>query len=353
MQTHIRIREIDGMRAIGVLLVLIFHAKWPILWIDTGGTVGVDIFFVVSGFVITRTLLKEWGQTGALKVRKFYLRRFIRLTPPLITVVLVTVPIGLVIFNNPSLLLFNALGAITYLSPVFTGLLDIESLGYYHTWTLALEEYFYIVFPWIFIVFSKKISRALFAKLLFFVSLSTSVAIAFFVAILGGDDGTQTFGLLSYLRVAGIGLGASLALNETLMEKLFERIPPWVMNVFGSALFLSSLALSQEESMMGVSWLFADLSALIIILSILKSRESYVPKILGSKLMVFIGGISYELYLWHAVLLELTIFATKWSASICALFVYPLSFGLAWLTKTGWSKHQIKFSKRVAGSSND
>jgi peptidoglycan/LPS O-acetylase OafA/YrhL len=166
MKVAHRVPEIDGLRALAILLVLFLHAQWPIFWSDTGGQIGVDVFFVISGFVITQTMAREWKNTGRFRFKKFYLRRLARLTPALVTMVAITVPLGLVVFSKPELLLLNAFAALTYSYPIFMGLMGFNHLGYDHAWTLSLEGYFYLAFPLLFVgakmaPFRKSISNIL------------------------------------------------------------------------------------------------------------------------------------------------------------------------------------------------
>ena len=146
-------RDIQGLRAVAVIAVIVFHLGAPL----PGGFVGVDIFFVVSGFVITAMLMRELDRTGRIDLRAFYIRRFKRLTPALALVIGVTVAVSLVLLS-PLGPVQNAAatgwGAIFLLANL---VIDRTTGGYFdkpaesnpllHTWSLSVEEQFYLVFP--------------------------------------------------------------------------------------------------------------------------------------------------------------------------------------------------------------
>ena len=148
-----RRRDIQGLRAIAVLLVVVFHAELPV----PGGFVGVDVFFVISGFVITAMLMREWARYGRVRFGHFYFRRFLRLTPALALIVAV-VALASILLQNP----FGAqqttartgMGAMLLSANYVIG----HAAGDYfadnattnpllHTWSLSVEEQFYLVFP--------------------------------------------------------------------------------------------------------------------------------------------------------------------------------------------------------------
>lgn len=144
--------DIQGLRAIAVILVILFHADLPI----RGGFIGVDVFFVISGFVITRLLWQELQQTGRIRLRVFYTRRVRRLLPAL-ALVLVFVAIGEFIFQSP-LGLQQDTARTGIAAALFAANAELfRRVGYFavtqesqpllHTWTLAVEEQFYFVFP--------------------------------------------------------------------------------------------------------------------------------------------------------------------------------------------------------------
>ena len=148
-----RRRDIQGLRALAVLTVVAFHAGLPL----PGGFVGVDVFFVISGFVITGMLRREWETTGRIRFGAFYIRRFKRLTPALALVVGVTAVMSSLILSPSGPQQEAAETAIGAMLLVANWVIAGATGGYFdapaeanpllHTWTLAVEEQFYLVFP--------------------------------------------------------------------------------------------------------------------------------------------------------------------------------------------------------------
>jgi peptidoglycan/LPS O-acetylase OafA/YrhL len=149
-----QIPEIDGLRAVAILLVALFHAGLPGM---TGGYIGVDVFFVISGFLITRLLVDEFMQTGAIDILDFYARRVRRLLPALAVVLVATLAAGALLLTpigEQQHLAASALATAAFVSNIFfwrtqTGYFagPAEQLPLLHMWTLAVEEQFYIFWP--------------------------------------------------------------------------------------------------------------------------------------------------------------------------------------------------------------
>ena len=148
-----RRRDIQGLRAIAVIMVVAFHAGLPV----PGGFVGVDVFFVISGFVITAMLHREWEKTGRIKFGTFYLKRFKRLAPALALMVGVTLMISTVIFSPFGHQTYAAATGIGALLMSANFVIAKTTGGYFgptaennpllNTWSLSVEEQFYLVFP--------------------------------------------------------------------------------------------------------------------------------------------------------------------------------------------------------------
>ena len=145
--------DIQGLRAIAVIVVIAFHAGLPL----PGGFVGVDVFFAISGFVITAMLAREWARTGTINLRQFYLRRFRRLTPALVVmlgVVMVASSLLLDPFGVQQVAAQTALGAVGLCANVVIAVIsgdyfaiDAGANPLLHTWSLSVEEQFYLIFP--------------------------------------------------------------------------------------------------------------------------------------------------------------------------------------------------------------
>jgi peptidoglycan/LPS O-acetylase OafA/YrhL len=135
--------DLDGLRAIAVALVILTHAKWP--WVNNGGDAGVTAFFVLSGYLITNLLVNERARLGSIDVAAFYRRRMIRLAPALLGLLAFTVVVGMAI-GWQSRWQLGVMSCLLYVSNwVQVAGVGIHPLG--HTWSLAIEEQFYLVWP--------------------------------------------------------------------------------------------------------------------------------------------------------------------------------------------------------------
>ena len=151
-------KEIDGLRAVAVLAVIIYHSKINLLEYEIfkGGFIGVDIFFVISGYLITLIILKELNETGNFSLKKFYERRVRRILPALLVVVLASIPFGWMYILPSSFIEFSksiiySLGYSSNFYFWFSGQQYGADDGllkpFLHTWSLSVEEQFYILFP--------------------------------------------------------------------------------------------------------------------------------------------------------------------------------------------------------------
>ena len=135
--------DLDGLRAVAVLLVIMTHAKWP--WVNDGGDAGVTAFFVLSGYLITNVLVSQRARTGRIDVLSFYRRRIARLAPALLGLLAVTLAFGVAV-GWPGQWWVGLASCLLYVSNwVQVGGVNIGPLG--HTWSLAIEEQFYLVWP--------------------------------------------------------------------------------------------------------------------------------------------------------------------------------------------------------------
>ena len=313
--------SIDSLRALAVLAVIIYHVDVNYL---PGGFLGVDLFFVLSGYLISSLIIKEFRKTGTVNLYNFYIRRARRLLPAVYF--MITVGLVVMVLFNEVLLRKSHLDAIfgyIYSSNwwyIFHKLDYFDSFGaqspFKHLWSLAIEEQFYMVFPLLFLLVNgKKKSKDGTYKLnknflyvvlgLILVSLIAHILlfdINNISRIYFGTD-TRAFSLL-----VGV-VGATLYP----MEKLHSKVTPQ-QNMIYSILSLVSIA-GLITVMIHTSeyntWLYRGGFLLVAILGlvvIISSGKQYtlMSKLLSFKPIVFIGKISYSLYLWHFPVLVLT-----------------------------------------------
>lgn len=288
--------DIAGLRALAVVPVVLFHADLPGF---SGGFVGVDVFFVVSGFLITHLIAQDaWA--GRFSLVRFYERRIRRLFPALFAMLCAVLIAGALLFLPADFrsLGRNAVGATLFVSNIFfwqqSDYFDgpAETKPLLHTWSLSVEEQFYILFPLLLIVVLRSGRRAAIlaigvAALLSFVGSVAAVAV----------DQSTAFYLLPF-RVWELLLGSLLALGA--FPALESRAAREVAAGAGFALILVAATLFSDMTLFpGVAALLPCAGAALIIHSGSAGPLSGIGRLLASPAPVFVGAISYSLYLWH------------------------------------------------------
>lgn len=297
-------KEIDGLRAIAVLSVVLYHAG--VGWLP-GGFVGVDVFFVISGYLITQILRRDL-QAGTFSVLHFYERRVRRIFPALFLVVLVTIPASL-LWALPEQVENTSVSALTALFSV-SNFYFWQQSGYFapatdfmpllHTWSLGVEEQFYLIFPLFLLVLVR-------LRLSLFVVTAGLMIPAFAAALWLSEAKPAVAFYLLPARMWELGLGACLALLPNVMGKM----PAWPRSlreggaVLGLALIITAvLRLRSDMPFPGWAALLPCIGAALIILY--TQGGGIVQNILSSPIMRFFGLISYSLYLWHWPVLVFT-----------------------------------------------
>ncbi len=300
--------DIDGLRAIAVLGVLLFHAR--LSWIP-GGFVGVDVFFVISGFIITRIIVGHEGRIGAFLLN-FYERRIRRLVPAAIPVLLFTAAYAWYLIPPPALEEFakSLLAYGLFVSNWF--FLSIE--GYFdgpselkpllHTWSLSVEEQFYLLFPIPILLLMKRGLSAV--RILFMTVFVLSLSLSVFLVQTNQSDMAFYNSLARFWEIALGGLLATDILRAPRTPALRQAA-----GLAGLGLICVSMLLySDHMPFPGLSALVPTVGAALVILS----KDGFANHLLGTKFFVSIGLISYALYLWHwpiFVLIQYTVIGAE------------------------------------------
>lgn len=288
--------EIDGLRALAVLIVVLFHAGLPL----HGGYVGVDVFFVISGYLITYLIFKDI-QEDKFSFRVFYERRARRILPALFVMVFACIYFAWIWLTPKELLSFaDSLIAIPlYISNIVFWLqvdyFDVaaESKPLIHTWSLAVEEQFYLVFP-LFFLLAWRFQKQNILKIVLFI-----FACSFGLSVWGASAFPTTAYFLPHTRGWELLIGTLCALWVSRNSGFV--LPKW-LDAVGIALILSS-AIFYNTSTPFPSYyaLVPTLGSALVILACRPGSLAY--PLLTFKPLVFVGLISYSLYLWHQPLL--------------------------------------------------
>lgn len=294
--------DIDGLRALAVIAVVFFHVSPTML---PGGYVGVDIFFVISGYLITSIIIKNLlSKTFSLK--DFFIKRSIRIFPSLALVLIVTLFLGwwLLLPNE-----FTQLGKhVVSGAGFYSNVLLAREAGYFdsaaelkpllHLWSLGVEEQYYIVWPFLLVIIWR-IKRFLFPSLLILMSLSLLINI---LQISKAPD--DTFYLLPS-RFWELLIGALLAIDDSHSSSFSKKfMTSNIRAIIGLTLCCLPVFFFQKGLLYPGGWaLIPTLGAVLLI----SSPHSWLNRnIFSSRLAVFIGLLSYPLYLWHWPLISYT-----------------------------------------------
>ena len=296
--------EIDGLRAIAVVAVILYHAQITIFGykLFQGGFIGVDIFFVISGYLITSIILKELVITGSFSFKYFYERRVRRILPVLLVVMLVSLPFTWLYLLPSNLIDYSKsiLYSLGFSSNFYFhysgqkyGAIDGWSKPFLHTWSLSVEEQYYILFPIFLLVTFKYFQKYLIHILI--IGFITSLVIAEWTS---RNYPSASFYFI-HTRMWELLAGSILAYFEiTLGRRNKNQILNLILPTVGLILIGYPIAFFNDE-MFHPS--FFTLSPIIGVSLIIwySDKNELITKILSTKLFVGIGLISYSLYLWH------------------------------------------------------
>lgn len=296
--------EIDGLRTIAVLSVIIYHAEFTFGsgHMLRGGFLGVDIFFVISGFLITSLIMSEHQRTGRFSILNFYERRARRLFPALLTVMLVSLPFSWQYLLPTQLIDFSKslLASLLFGSNIYWydtlreyGTESALLKPFLHTWSLAVEEQYYIIFPLILI----SIYRWYKSHTIVILTASFLLSLQFAEWVTAGHASFSFYMLPSrfWELIAGSILANILHFHP---QKDNDALLNRTMPIFGLFLIFHSVVFTEFDSTHpGFVTLIPVLGTVLIIW--FANEKDLVTNILSSKLLVGVGLISYSLYLWH------------------------------------------------------
>lgn len=312
------IHSVDGLRAVAVIAVLLYHLG--ISWIP-GGFLGVDLFFVISGYVITGLILDSIERSGGLDLRAFYISRIRRLVPALVAmVVMTTLFIG--VFAPETVRRF-----LSDLPYVFSGTMNwalvnrqqdyFEVIGrpplLQHTWSLAVEAQFYLVWPLVLLFVLRYFGKKNISFVALAIALASGVALFIYSVQIDIKEsavshvyfGTDTHSI-------GLFLGSALAVSwkpQNLTREITKRAQDFIdlIGVFGFLGLLSAFLFIDESdpTLYRIAFPLTALFGCATLISVIHPASRFAP-ILSTKPALWIGERSYGIYLWHWIVFQLT-----------------------------------------------
>jgi peptidoglycan/LPS O-acetylase OafA/YrhL len=301
---------LDGVRGLSILAVMFHHGY--LFWFGQGGFLGVDIFFVLSGFLITSLLVQEWEFTRTINFRAFYRRRALRLFPGLAALLFITLVFSLACppQEGQTAVLKSVAAAALYVANWYE---PVHLLG--HAWSLSLEEQFYFIWPIIFFIFHKAgVSKGKIIGFLIAVISLIAIRRAYVFHALYGFQPTE-FHFRAYtgtdMRMDAILVGCLVGLlfawgmiPETKRAMIFWRVAAIISTIFLLVLVLST-PLTASHLYYGVFTLVAAAVGLVVVGLTMASPPPALSAILKLPALVWIGKLSYSLYLWHMLVYTL------------------------------------------------
>ncbi|MGZ8257361.1 MAG: acyltransferase family protein, partial [Gallionella sp.] len=340
--------EIQGLRAVAIIAVILFHFGWQTL---AGGYIGVDIFFVISGFLITQMISVELAR-GTFNIRRFYKNRVMRLLPNLFLMIIASVVISYFVLKPYDF--FQYAKSLQFSAVYLTNMVFARQQGYFdmsreakpllHTWSLSIEEQFYLIFPLLLIALFKFKQHRM-------VILSVIAVASFWARYQYQQNNLPTEGFFSFAgRVWEFVIGALIVFLPAPIKARLANQSGIALASF--AVIIASLIFLDESIQYASSLLIIPCFATALI--ILSSGTHFTEKLLSTRALVFIGGLSYSLYLWHwplLVWLHNSDFAGSHALQISVLFLLTLAISyLAWrYVEEPFRKNRERFSGRQVG----
>lgn len=340
--------EIDGLRTVAIIPVLLFHLGYS--WIP-GGFLGVDVFFVISGYLISSIILKDFD-AGKFTFKQFWLRRIKRIFPVLSAMLIVTLLAAYFFTFRPSLFAYSkvALAAVFSFANISIWRMAgdywgpaAESSPLLHTWSLSVEEQFYFIYPVVLFFLLKFRFKWLLSLFL------TVMVVSFGLFAWAADRYPDAAFYLLPTRAWELTLGCVLSIvHHRKLLDLGKQLQA-TLSLVGLLLILVSFFLISGKN--GISWMvvFSVLGAGMIILS--RDYKSFTKTILSNSIVVFIGKISYSLYIWHwPIIVMARPFYEARGEEFPAIFYMVIIFAASILSyffiekKTRYMKHIIPYS---------
>lgn len=331
-------KDIQGLRAFAVLLVIAAHAKVSGF---EGGFIGVDVFFVISGYLITGLLIKELSSNGQIRFLRFYARRLKRLLPTLALVIITSAFFAYCLLPEPEQLAqaTSAAAAIFWVSNIYFTFQNLDYFGtqaaqniYLHTWSLGVEEQFYLVWPLLLaLVFWSTTKKAKY-KIALTTTLVVVAIISLFACIWQTSYDARLAFYLTPFRAWQFCVGGLVFLFSERFSSLFKRALP-IISLLGLLLIIAGALIVQSATPYpGTYALMPTAGAALLIIAGGGGSKGFATKIMENKIAQGMGNISYSWYLWHWPVFILGGLLLPLSSPVNQLLLISASGALAYTT---------------------
>ncbi|EQA7714512.1 acyltransferase family protein [Staphylococcus pseudintermedius] len=298
---------LDGVRAVAVIAIIIYHLNPQ--WLS-GGFLGVDTFFVISGYLITSLLLTEYHNTGKIKLMSFWLRRVKRLIPAVLFLVMGVIVLSLIFMPTEiQKVRADSIAAIFYVSNWWYIMQNVDYFEQFavqplkHLWSLAIEEQFYLVFPIVLLSLLSFIRRLKSIRIIFLILLVISM-IAMMVLYVPNENVARVyFGTDTRIQTLLMGVLLALVWPPFQLKAKVNRQMRTMIDTTGvvglAILFICFKFVSETNSILYYGGFFLISTVTLLVIASSVHPSGYFAKFLGNKVFTFIGSRSYSLYLWH------------------------------------------------------
>ena len=332
-----RINSLDGLRGFSILLVLVSHTFLPYTF---GGFIGVDIFFVLSGFLITTLLIEEHKQTNKINFKRFYMRRFLRLAPALVSVIICFYLYSQYFLEGPqqSNAYMAVAGSLFNVANLATAY-DWFSMSYLlPTWSLSIEEQFYVIWPLLLLCLLKFTKNQ--KHLIVYLSLIILLLWINRTLLVLNDASIHRLYFGTDTHSDGLFVGCLAALLADQRHKfntaIFQCIRKWqvLIPITAIVFYMASTITLDKEIRSLYIWYFPllEIVSAMLISYLYLQKNNRITFLLSNKYLVWLGSISYGLYLWHWLIFRVIadtgvtgIFIALYGA-IISIIVASLSF---------------------------
>ncbi|WP_425409548.1 acyltransferase family protein [Hyphococcus sp.] len=335
-------KEVDGLRAVAVIPVVLYHAGFPLF---SGGYVGVDIFFVISGYLITSIILKERA-AGTFSLRGFYERRARRILPALFFIMACCVPAAFILMTPTSYEDFSRslIAVVFFVSNFFfwreSGYFSpaAEDIPMLHTWSLAVEEQYYLAFPLLLLALWR------FGKINMVLAIAAIAGLSLiFAEWISRSDANAGF-YLTHARVWEIFAGALCAFATISSGRAIKNLA----SAAGVLLILASVFLFHENTPFPSLYTLIPVTGSVLFI-LFADGDTYAGRLMSLKLFVGIGLISYSIYLWHQPLFAFVRISTPGEPGLAQMgLLSVLTAAPAYLT---WKYVECPFRRRGTANS--